>query len=78
MSRKWFLFVLLCGALVASRSLSEENGPAPQEIRDLTRVFEERMMIVKGQGVAPADRPLSAGQKEVMALRVGFPALPRS
>ncbi|HXQ22912.1 MAG TPA: hypothetical protein VN812_14635 [Candidatus Acidoferrales bacterium] len=69
MRRKWLLFVVLCGALAAGRGMSEDNGPPPKEVRDMTQVFEERLMIVKGQGVAPTDRPLSSGQKEIMALR---------
>ena len=68
MKRKWVPLVVLLGALAAGRGVSEEK-PAPKEIRDPTQVFTERMMVVKGQGVAPADRPLSAGQKEILALR---------
>jgi len=69
MKRRWILLWLLLGVLAAGRGVSEEGGPAPKEVRDPTQVFTERMMVVKGQGVAPADRPLSSGQKEILALR---------
>jgi hypothetical protein len=59
----------VCGALAAGRGVSEENRAVPKEVRDMMQVFTERTMVVKGKGVAPADRPLSAGQKEIMALR---------
>lgn len=60
------LFVALgtgCGGV------SEKPPTLPQEIRDPTQVFSERMMVVRGQGVSPSNRPMSAGQKEILALR---------
>lgn len=69
MNRRWMALMVLAGALVAGRGVSEENAAAPKEVRDPIQVFTERMIVVRGQGVAPADRPLSAGQKEILALR---------
>ena len=69
MNRRLIPLVVLVGALAAGRGVSEEGGAAPKEVRDLNQVFTERMIVVRGQGVAPADRPLSPGQKEILALR---------
>jgi hypothetical protein len=69
MNRSWMPLVVLAGALAAGRGVSEENAAAPKEVRDATQVFTERMIVVRGQGVAPTDRPLSTGQKEILALR---------
>lgn len=69
MNRRWIPLMVLVGALAAGRGVSEDNAAAPKEVRDPTQVFTERMIVVKGQGVAPSDRPLSPGQKEIMALR---------
>ncbi len=47
-------------------------GPMPDvltEIRQPVEVFTQRMVVVKGRGVAPSDRPLSVGQKELLAGR---------
>jgi len=69
MNRKSVFLVVLCGALVARGGVLGEGPAMVKEVRDLTEVFTERAMVVKGQGVAPSDRPLSRGQKEIMALR---------
>lgn len=69
MKRKSLFLIVLCGILVARGGVLGENPTAPKEVRDLTDVFTQRVMVVKGQGVAPSDRPLSPGQKEIMALR---------
>lgn len=69
MNHRLIPLVVLAGALAAGRGVSEEGGAVPKEVRDLTQVFTERMIVVRGQGVAPADRPLSPGQKEILALR---------
>ena len=69
MNRRLIPLAILVGALAAGRGLSEEGAAPPKEVRDLNQVFTERMIVVRGQGVAPADRPLSPGQKEIMALR---------
>jgi len=69
MNRTWTWLVVCVGVLLSSRGLSLEDTPLPKEVRDPTEVFSARMMVVKGKGVAPSDRPLNAGQKEIMALR---------
>lgn len=47
-----------------------ESAPAvPREVRENAEIFTERVIIVKGLGAAPADRPLSKAQKSIMALR---------
>ena len=69
MNRRWMLLMVLAGALTAERGVSEEPAVVPTEIRGATQVFSERAMVVKGKGVAPSDRALSPGQKEIMALR---------
>jgi hypothetical protein len=57
-------------ALSGARGASEEGAAvAPQEVRDPTKVFTERVMVVKGEGAAPSDRPMAGGQKRLMALR---------
>lgn len=58
----------LAVALVCDRSAVGEGVP-PKEVRDPTQVFTERVLVVKGEGAAPSDRPLGAGQKRLMALR---------
>jgi len=69
MKRKSLFLFVLGGILVARGGVLGESPTAPKEVRDLTEVFTQRVMVVKGQGVAPSDRPLSPGQKEIMALR---------
>lgn len=66
-SRK--LIVGLIVALAVGRATSEEGSAAPKEVRDINQVFKERIMVVKGEGAAPSDRPLSGGQKRLLALR---------
>lgn len=60
----WALGVLL---VCQSAAISEET--VPSEIRDAAQVFIDRMIVVKGEGAAPSDRPLSAGQKQLLAKR---------
>jgi len=67
--RGMVLAIGLSVALAGGRATSEEKPVAPKEVRDLTQVFTERIMVVKGEGVAPSDRPLAAGQKRLLALR---------
>jgi hypothetical protein len=69
MKRRWAFPLVLALALVSGRGASEEAGDPPNEVRDPRQVFSDRVMVVKGQGVPPSDRPLSGGQKELMALR---------
>lgn len=64
--------ILLIGLIVAfagGRATSEEAKAAPKEVRDPTKVFTERIMVVKGEGAAPSDRPLGGPQKRLLALR---------
>lgn len=69
MSRRWYVLVaVMISALASGRGQSLEEVPL-QEIRGASQVFTQRAIVVKGQGVAPTDRPLNAGQKEIMALR---------
>lgn len=71
MTRRWqFLVVLVISALASGRGDSLDETPL-KEIRDPSQVFTERAIVVKGMGVAPTDRPLNAGQKEILALRAG-------
>jgi hypothetical protein len=56
-------------ALAAARGSSQDNTVIPKEIRDAAQVFTEGVIIAKGIGAAPTDRPLSAAQKEALALR---------
>lgn len=69
MKRSGMLLVGLGIALVVGRATSEETAVAPKEVRDPRQVFIERVMVVRGEGVAPSDRPLSAPQKRMLALR---------
>lgn len=69
MKRRWTFLAALAALLASGRGLSEEGNGPPREVRDPTQVFSDRMMVVRGQGVAPSDRKLSDGQKEIMALR---------
>jgi hypothetical protein len=69
MQRSRVLIAALVVALSVSRATSEEATAAPKEVRDLNQVFKERVMVVKGEGAAPSDRPLGAGQKRLLALR---------
>jgi len=70
MKRKGMMLMALAVVLTAGRGATEEGGGAPpKEVRDLTQVFTERIMVVKGEGAAPSDRPLGGGQKRLMALR---------
>lgn len=68
MKRSAWLLVGLGLVLAVGRATSEESV-APKEVRDPKQVFMERLMVVKGEGVAPSDRPLSAPQKRMLALR---------
>ncbi|MCK6556869.1 LPP20 family lipoprotein [Candidatus Binatia bacterium] len=69
MKRVGIVLVGLSLALATARAASEEAAAVPREVRDSTQIFTERMMVVKGEGAAPSDRPLSGGQKRLMALR---------
>ena len=69
MKRSGILVAGLVVTLMVGRAISEEAGGAPREVRDPRQVFMERVMVVKGEGVAPSDRPLSGGQKRLLALR---------
>jgi hypothetical protein len=61
-------FALFLGiALIGGRALSVET--VPKEIRDAAQIFTEGLIVVKGIGAAPTDRPLSSAQKEALALR---------
>jgi hypothetical protein len=42
---------------------------AIEEVREPERIFTTRTIVVQGQGAAPVDRPLSPGQKQLMAKR---------
>ena len=53
----------------AQVSLADLKPVIPKEVRKNTEIFSERVIIVKGEGVAPADRPLSDAQKGMMAKR---------
>jgi hypothetical protein len=68
MKRSAWLLVGLGLVLAVGRATSEESV-ALKEVRDPKQVFMERLMVVKGEGVAPSDRPLSAPQKRMLALR---------
>jgi len=54
---------------VAQVSLADLKPVIPKEVRKNTEIFTDRVIIVKGEGVAPADRPLSDAQKGLMAKR---------
>jgi hypothetical protein len=54
---------------LAQASLADLRPVIPKEVRKNTEIFTERVIIVKGEGVAPADRPLSDAQKGLMAKR---------
>lgn len=69
MKRTRMLGLIVTLALVAAPGVSQENGAVPKEIRDVTQVFTARRMVVKGEGVAPSDRPLGSAQKRLLALR---------
>ncbi len=58
----------VCG-LVTLGNIALGNVVMPEEIRDAAQVFVERMIVVKGEGAAPSDRPLSIGQKRLLAQR---------
>jgi hypothetical protein len=67
MTRRILFLACLGIALTVGRATSDEAPP--KEVRDPTQVFTERMLVVKGEGTAPGDRSLSAGQKRLLALR---------
>jgi hypothetical protein len=68
MTRRLMLFAVLAILCAGGRATSGEAAP-PKEVRDPTQVFTERIMVVKGEGTAPTDRPLSGNQKRMLALR---------
>ncbi len=68
MTHRMLAIVGLVLAVAVGQATSDESKP-PKEVRDPKQVFMERVMIVKGEGVAPSDRPLSGPQKRLMALR---------
>jgi hypothetical protein len=69
MTRRVMLLAGLALALSVGRATSDDSGPPPKEVRDLNEVFMDRVMVVKGKGVAPTDRSLSPDQKRAMGLR---------
>jgi hypothetical protein len=69
MNRRVLILAGLGLALTVGRATSNGEAAPPKEVRDPTQVFTERMLVVKGEGTAPGDRSLSAGQKRLLALR---------
>ncbi|HUI28386.1 MAG TPA: hypothetical protein VL403_20070, partial [Candidatus Kryptonia bacterium] len=69
MKRRRVFVAIVIGTIVVARSLPAQNDNVPHEVRDPKLVFTERVIVVKGTGVAPSNRPLSGGQKELLALR---------
>lgn len=67
--KRWLsVCTALAVLLVCDRTVVGDSAP-PKEVRDPTQVFTERVLVVKGEGAAPSDRPMGAGQKRLMALR---------
>lgn len=63
------LVAIGAAAVVGSGASGKGAGTPPREVRDPTQVFTERVLVVKGEGAAPSDRPMGGGQKRLMALR---------
>jgi hypothetical protein len=63
------LLSLLAIIAVTQVSLADLKPVIPKEVSKNTEIFVERVIVVKGEGVAPADRPLSDSQKGLMAKR---------
>jgi hypothetical protein len=63
------LMSLVAIIFVGQASLADLKPVIPKEVRKNTEIFTERVIVVKGEGVAPADRPLSDAQKGLMAKR---------
>lgn len=68
MKRSLQVLAGLAVAFTCDRTAVGEGAP-PKEVRDPAQVFTERVLVVKGEGAAPSDRPMGAGQKRLMALR---------
>ncbi|MBI4516106.1 MAG: hypothetical protein HY699_09875 [Deltaproteobacteria bacterium] len=68
MKTRLLSILALALSAVAVRAVSE-GPPVPKEVREVAQVFTERMMVVKGEGAAPSDRPLGGGQKRLLAQR---------
>lgn len=50
-------------------SVVAQSEEMPNEVRNTGQALVSGSLVVKGEGAAPADRPLSPAQKRIMALR---------
>lgn len=68
---KTALLILASAAmLVASApNIAQMTQTVPAEMRDPVQIFMEPSIVVKGEGVAPTDRPLTTAQKYLLAKR---------
>ena len=67
MMNRWTVLVAAFGFLtLVGSGQSEENSSPPREV-GADEMFTERVLVVKGEGLAPSDRPLSGGQRRLMA-----------
>ncbi|MBI5562612.1 MAG: hypothetical protein HY894_07170 [Deltaproteobacteria bacterium] len=64
---KKLIFIPLFVLLFAVSAIAETD--MPQEVRDTRHALMTGSLVVKGEGAAPQDRPLSPAQKRIMALR---------
>ncbi|MBI5886451.1 MAG: hypothetical protein HZB85_07700 [Deltaproteobacteria bacterium] len=64
---KKFLLIPLFVLLFAVSAMAQTD--MPQEVRDTGKALVSGALVVKGEGAAPSDRPMSPAQKRIMALR---------
>jgi len=64
---KKFLLLPLFVLLFAVSAIAQSD--MPQEVRDTGKALISGALVVKGEGAAPSDRPMSPAQKRIMALR---------
>ncbi|MFQ5585631.1 MAG: LPP20 family lipoprotein, partial [Thermodesulfobacteriota bacterium] len=60
------LLLLIAVLFFAAPALAQQP---PQVVTDPSRAFVTGAIVVKGEGAAPSDRPMSRAQKKIMALR---------
>ncbi len=67
--KRLFLVLLIILLPLAGSTRAQMGGDLPSVTTDPSQAFVSGSIVVKGEGAAPADRPLSPAQKRILALR---------